>query len=449
VTEEDFVEEVTIGVHAQETIAWRDRVFLTAALRADDNSAFGENFDRVYYPKVGLSWVMSDEPFFDVPGVKTLRLRAAYGEAGKQPATFDALRTYRPVTGPGDGPALTPLSVGNPDLGPERGKELEVGVDASMFDDRVSIELTHYRKHTIDAILPREVAPSGGFPGVQLFNAGEIRNTGFELLTRGVPLRGERLTWEVSLSLATNHNTVVSLGDPDLTFLAAGEYLGHRVGDPIGSWFEKRVVSANMDSTGAVSDVMCDDDRGGATLCTGVDRIYGTADDAPMVYLGRTIPKVEGAVASTVTLLRGRLRLHALVDFKRGHHKLDFTTFSKCTGMIRCRENFFPTEFDPRRIAAIAAAGNLVDFAILDASFTKLRELSATYTLPDRWTTAARASRASVSLAGRELHTWTRYSGLETEAMYLGGARGGNYGGFEHAMLPQLSQWRIAISLAY
>jgi len=449
VTEEDSFEEVTIGVYAQEVVAWRDRVFVTAALRADDNSAFGENFDRVYYPKLGVSWVASEEPFFRVPVVKTLRLRAAYGEAGKQPATFDALRTYRPVTGPGDAPAVTPLSVGNPDLGPERGKELEVGVDASMFDDRLSLELTHYRKHTRDAILPREVAPSGGFPGVQLLNGAEIRNTGVELLARGVPIRGERLAWEVSLSLATNDNTVVSLGDPDLTFLAAGEYLGHRVGYPIGSWFEKRVVSANMDATGKVSNVLCDDAKGGTTWCAGGDGTYGTADDAPVVYLGRTIPKVEGAVANTVTLLRGRLRVHALVDFKRGHHKLDFTTFSRCTGASRCRENFFPTEFDPRRIAAIAAGANLVDFAIVDASFAKLRELSATYTLPDRWAASAKANRVSVSLAGRELHTWTRYSGLENEAMYLGGARGGNYGGWEHAMLPQLSQWRIAVNLAY
>jgi TonB-linked SusC/RagA family outer membrane protein len=449
VTEEDFVEDVTLGVYAQEQIAWRDRVFLTAALRADDNSAFGENFDRVYYPKAGLSWVASEEPFFRARWVNTLRLRAAYGEAGKQPSTFDALRTYLPVTGPGDAPAVTPQSVGNPGLGPERGKEIELGFDAGLLGDRLALELTYYDKRTVDAILPREVAPSGGFPGVQLFNAGEIRNTGIELLTRAVPLRGERWAWELSLTLATNDNDVVSLGDPALEFFAAGEYLGHRVGHPVGSWFEKRVVSADMDATGAVSNVMCDDGRGGRTPCAGADGSYGTADDAPAVYLGRTIPRLEGAVASTVTLLGRRLRLHALVDFKAGHRKLDFSTFTSCTQAGRCRENFFPTEFDSRRIAAVTAGGNLVDFAIVDASFAKLRELSATYTLPDRWAAALGASRASVSLAGRELRTWTRYSGLEPEAMYLGGSRGGNYGNSELFITPQLTRWVVAVDLGY
>jgi TonB-linked SusC/RagA family outer membrane protein len=449
VTEEDFVEDVTVGVYAQQIIAWRDRVFLTAALRSDDNSAFGESFDRVYYPKAGLSWVASDEPFFHTRWVKTLRLRAAYGEAGKQPSTFDALRAYRPATGPGDGPALTPQSIGNPDLGPERGRELELGFDVGLLDDRVALEATYYDKRTVDAILPRELAPSGGYPGVQLFNAAEIRNTGIELFTRLTPLRSERWAWDVSLTLATNDNRVASLGDPALELVAAGEYLGHRVGYPVGSWFEKRVTSADMDAAGVVSNVRCDDGDGGSTPCAGTDGSYGTADDAPAVYLGRTIPKMDGAVANTVALLGRRLRLYALLDFKTGHHKLDFNTYSRCTVQERCRENFFPAEFTPRRIASVTAGGNLLDHVIVDASLAKLRELSASYTLPDRWAAALGARQATVSVAGRELHTWTRYDGLDPEAMYLGGSRGGNYGGWEQSILPQLSQWVASINIGF
>jgi len=204
-----------------------------------------------------------------------------------------------------------------------------------------------------------------------------------------------------------------------------------------------------MSPMGLVSNVKCDDGRGGATPCAGVDGRYGTADDAPLVYLGRPIPRIEGAAGSAVTLLAGRLRLNALVDFKTGHRKMDFNTFGRCTTNGRCRENFFPTEFDARRIASIAANGNLVDFAIVDASFAKLRELSATYTLPDRLATTLRASRASVSLAGRELHIWTRYAGLDPEATYLGGTRGGNYGNYEQFMLPQLSRVVVAVNLGY
>jgi outer membrane receptor protein involved in Fe transport len=447
--EQDFVEDVTLGIYAEEVVAWRDRLFVTAALRADDNSAFGENFDRVVYPKAALSWVVSDEPFARVRWLNTLRLRAAYGEAGKQPAAYDALRTYLPVRGPGDGMAVTPLSIGNPDLRPERGKEIEIGFDAAALGDRLSLDLTYYRKRTVDAIVPRELPPSGGMPGVRLINVGEIRNSGIELLARATPWRGEGWAWDLSLNLATNDNVVVSLGDPTLESLPTGEYRAHRAGYPAGSWFERRVVSADMDSTGAVSNVECDDGRGGATPCAGADGRYGTADDAPYVHLGRTIPRITGAAASTVTLLGRRLRLHALVDFKTGHHKLDLNTFGRCTTNPRCRENYFPTEFDARRIASISAGGSLVDFAIADAGFAKLRELSATYTLPDRWAATLRASRANISLAGRELYSWTRYGGLDPEATYLGGTRGGNYGNYEQSMIPQLTRVVVAVSLGY
>jgi hypothetical protein len=150
-----------------------------------------------------------------------------------------------------------------------------------------------------------------------------------------------------------------------------------------------------------------------------------------------------------VTLLGRRLRLHALVDFKTGHRKFDLSTYGRCTTNARCRENFFPTEFDARRIASISTNGRLVDFAITDAGFAKLRELSAAYALPGRWAAMLRARSASVSLAGRELYTWTRYRGLEPEATYLGGTRGGNYGNYEQNMIPQLTRVVVAVNLGY
>ena len=79
----------------------------------------------------------------------------------------------------------------------------------------------------------------------------------------------------------------------------------------------------------------------------------------------------------------------------------------------------------------------------------RLLSSSATYTLPDRWAAQLGASSARVSIAARELHTWTRYSGLEPEATYLGGARFGTYGNYEQSMLPQLARAVVAVSLGY
>jgi TonB-linked SusC/RagA family outer membrane protein len=447
--DQDFVETRSLGFFGQEQVGWHERLFLTAGLRADDNSAFGRDFNRVYYPKFSASWVVSEEPFWRVAPVNTLKLRAAYGESGKQPQTFAAVRTYAPVSGPGNTPAVTPQYIGNDALGPELGKELELGFDAGFLHDRLGLELTYYHKNTKDAILQREIAPSIGFSGFQYFNAGEVRNSGLELQARARALERSDLGLEFTFNLATNHNEVVSLGDPNLSFVTAGTFLRHQVGFPIGSYFEKRVVSAQLDAKGNATNVMCDNGGGGSMLCTGPDLKYGTSDDAPPVFLGRSLPKVEGSLSSSLSFL-GRFRLYGLVDFKTGFKKIDGNTRVRCTFFGgRCRENFYPLEFDPRRIAAIQSSRNLVDFLVDDASFAKLREVSVTYSVPDQWARRMGARSASLNIAGRNLHTWTRYGGLEPEAMFLGGSRGGNFSEWEQTTLPQLSQWVATINVGF
>src|SRR6185295_18612593 len=81
----DFVENKSLGVFAQEELGWNDRMFVTAAVRADDNSAFGSEFDLEYYPKVSATWVLSEESFWGLDFVSSLRLRGAWGKAGRQP----------------------------------------------------------------------------------------------------------------------------------------------------------------------------------------------------------------------------------------------------------------------------------------------------------------------------------------------------------------------------
>jgi len=438
---EDLVEERSLGFFVQQQVGWDDRRFLTIGLRSDDHSAFGTNFDRVYYPKVSASWVISEEPFWSVRSIDALRLRAAYGQSGLQPATFAALRTYTPVTGPLDSAAVTPQFIGNPDLGPERGKEIELGFDAELLNGRLGVDFTYYHKRTADAILEREIAPSIGFSGFQPFNAGEVVNKGIELALRGRPYTTEPVSVDLSLSLATNSNKILDL-IPDSAiageFQSAGTALRHQVGYPVGAWFEQRIVSADYDPvTGRAINVMCDDGQGGVVACS----------SAPNVYLGRTTPSLEGAFSATVTLQR-RLRLYALVDFKRGYRKLDGNTRVRCAIFVRCRENFYEQEFDPRRIAGIESNLTLIDYLIDDAGFTKLREVSASYTLPDRLAGAFGVSRATVSVAGRNLATWTKFGGLEPESMWLGGDRAG-HSVWEQDHMPQLTSWVFTVNLSF
>lgn len=458
-TSGDVEQDATLGFYLQEQVGWRDRLFLTAAVRADDNSAFGQNFDRVYYPKFSASWVISEEPFWRWPVLNALKLRAAYGESGKQPITYSALQTYLSATGPGDVATVTPQFLGNADLGPERSREFEFGFDLGALDDRLGVELTHYRKQTVDAILDRQIAPSLGIPNTQPFNAGSIRNWGTELLLRGTPVRQDKFAWDVTFGWAMNDSEVESLGTPQaildlraLTgtpdFVTGGFAIRHQVGHPIGSYFEQRVVSAAVLPSGRADStrVICDNGRGGTMVCAGPDLRYGTADDAPEVFLGRSLPRVEGSVSNLFTLWE-KLRLYALVDFKTGFYKLDGNMRSRCAIFVRCRENFYPLEFDPKTIAGLQSNGQLIDYYINNSGYTKLREVSVSYTLPAISTRWGSLNRAVVTLAGRNLFTWTDYPGLEPEAFFLGGSRGGNFGQFEQTTNPQLTQWVLGVNV--
>src|SRR5216117_3955463 len=190
---------------------------------------------------------MSDEPFWKYRFVNQLRLRAAYGESGRAPITNTAVRSYRPVTGPNDVDAVTPEFIGNPNLGPERGKEIELGVDDGLWDDRVGLEFTYYRKKTVDEILQREIAPSIGFSGQQYFNAGAVLNQGVELLARARPYASGPVSVDLTFNVATNSNKILSLL-PGVTSVSPGTFLQHHVGYPVGSWFARRVVSAERDA---------------------------------------------------------------------------------------------------------------------------------------------------------------------------------------------------------
>ena len=464
---QDVEEDATVGLFAQEQVGWNDRLFVTAALRADDNSAFGRNFDRVYYPKFSVSWIPIEGADSRIPYVNALKLRAAYGESGKQPITFSALQAYSSATGPGDVPAVTPSTIGNPNLGPERSKEIELGFDLGALNDRAGAEVTYYRKRTVDAILDRQIAPSIGIPGTQPFNVGSIRNSGLELALRGRPIDMPKVVWDLNVSYATNDNRIENLGTPqailelrrqttcpgyvigtsdpnscpvaDFVVVASGLAPRHQVGYPIGSYFAPRIASATIAANGTVASVLCDDGKGGTIAC----------GSAPALFIGRTTPRIEGAVTNTFTLFRN-LRVSGLVDFKRDYVKVDGSQRFRCVINRRCREWYYPQDYDPKLIASLKAGTDVLpDGYINDASYVKLREISVSYELPENLNRFGRFSRAVIGLAGRNLHTWTSYPGLDPEAFFLGGTRGGNFSLFDQTTNPQATQWVVSLNLGW
>jgi TonB-dependent SusC/RagA subfamily outer membrane receptor len=426
-----IIQNTTLGFYVQEQMALHDRLFLTGAIRSDNNSSFGSNVKLVTYPKISGSWVINEEPFWKIKVVNALKLRAAYGESGLQPQVFTALQTYLPTAG-ANGAAVTPSTIGNPNLRPERGGELEAGFEAGMFDSRIGIDFTYYNKLTRDMILTRSVAPSTGFPQNQIFNAGKVRNTGAELLLNATPVERRSLRWTVSLSGSTNRSKLLLLdpSNPNLTTSSTTSSFRQTVGYPIASRWSRRIVSATYNPvTKKAENVMCDGGRGAAPL---------PCSQAPFMYLGGPIPRYEGGLTNTVSLGQ-HFTFHVLVDFKTDYVKFDQDSQGRCVVFRVCEVNVSPEKFDPITVAYAQATDNSIGARWYpDASFAKLREVSLNYVVP---TNLARriggGHAATISLAARNLYTWApHYTSLDPESEDMSAALNGNY--YEQTTIPQL-----------
>jgi TonB-linked SusC/RagA family outer membrane protein len=407
----------TAGVYVQEQLGWNDRLFVTGAVRVDNNSAFGSNFSLIAYPKLSASWVVSEESFWHVPGVNSLKLRAAYGQTGQQPDNFAALRTYQAITTGAGSPGVSPQFVGNPDLKPERGTEIEAGFEASGLGERASVDFTVYNKRTTDAILLLGQAPSLGFPGSQFVNIGSLQNRGFELQLRTVPLDRPNGRWTVDFGFARNDNKVLDLGTRGTIVVPSNMdtpaiTLHHEVGLPAGSWFGKKIIGATIDAAGVAQNITCDRGTGGRAEGVAVDCARAQA-----IYLGRSDPRDVGSVASSLTVFGG-LTLSAMVDFKLNVLHGNNDAVVRCAIFATCRANYYPGDVSATTLAEYQHSDYAASYAAADASFTRLREIALAYTVPPRFL-RSRAKAATITLAARNLHVWTPWPSLDPETAWV------------------------------
>nr|MDQ2668388.1 TonB-dependent receptor [Gemmatimonadota bacterium] len=309
---EGYVANATVGLYVQQALAMYNRIFLTAAIRGDANSAFGSDYAAAYYPKLSASWVVSEEPWWrEKSGVVgrvlgDLRFRGAFGAAGTQPGTFDAARLYTASTGYLNAAGLVPSSFGNPQLKPERSTELELGFETSMLDQRMDVSYTHFGRKVTDAIVNVPLAPSVGFPGSQVVNIGLLHTWGNELAANLRILRGSRFAWEVGTTLANNGNVIDDLGGPQFLTVGGGGQAQNRVGFGIGDFFLYKVRSAVLDPKGVVLSAICDGGTGQAGLMQGgpdapcpIGTYTGTA--APRTYWGHSQPTWQAGLHTQVT----------------------------------------------------------------------------------------------------------------------------------------------------
>jgi TonB-linked SusC/RagA family outer membrane protein len=411
--DQTFLEQKSLGTYVQELLGWRNRLFVTGAVRVDNNSAFGSNFKFVTYPKASVSYVISDEPFFHLPHVDQLKLRAAWGEAGNAPQPFSAVRAFSAIqTAIGDVAvnALQPQAYGNPDLRAETGREVELGFDLNALTGRFGAEFTFYNKQTKDALVAVPAPPSSGFvaagngsTGTYLANLGQISNSGLELTLTANPLSLQRLNWESVLTMSTNHNKLVSFGTGfnDISFTTFGAIQRFSQGYPLGAYWAKDVVR----------------DASGVPVLTN-----GNVSLDTLKYLGPSSPTREASFANTFTLFRN-FRLYGYLDYKGGFYLFDGIKYVN----DRLDQNTAPVNdpnFDPVQRQVLLSGATLPD--IVRADFVKLREISLGYSLPQALASRLRASSATFTLSARNLKIWklNGYPGLDPEVSFSNGTSG-------------------------
>jgi TonB-linked SusC/RagA family outer membrane protein len=405
------LESRSIGSYVEEEISLKERLYLTGALRFDDNSAFGQNFNATVYPKASLSWLMSEEPFFHSGAINTLRFRAAYGASGQQPGTTDARRYFNAVAGKKAGVATTGVtfgSLGNLNLKPERSREFEVGFDAGLFKDRVSLELTYYNKLTKDALIERSIAPSLGASQFQFVNLSRIRNQGFEAVITTRIIDKPSIAWDLTLSGSTTKNKILELGQ-GVSPIFVGFYQQHRAGYPAGGFWAPIVTFNDANHDGVID---LDPNRDGAFD----DSEVQVSDSS--VFRGSAIPTKEASLNSQLAIFGGKVVIGTQFDYRGGHLVDNSLEQFRCFSVENCRGLYDKTaplaEQALAQATFLPGAGNSVAF-LEPGWFIKLRELSLTYELPGSWARRFRASRLSLTVAGRNLWTITDYTGVDPE----------------------------------
>jgi TonB-dependent SusC/RagA subfamily outer membrane receptor len=405
---EQFTGNASVGMFVQQQFAWNNRLFLTAALRGDDNSTFGKDYKAAYYPKFSVSWVASEEPWYRIPFVNDLRLRAALGAAGTQPATFAAARLYQTTAGYLDAPGLEPSSFGNPELRPERSQELELGFESTVLNGRVDLSYTHYRRNIKDAIVNRPIPPSLGFPGSQVVNIGRVKGWGNEFSLNARVFQTRYVGLELGTQLARNGNEIEDMGGAQFFTVGQGGQAQNRVGFGIADFFMFKVRQPVLTASGTadLNASICDGGRGKGGVEQGGPDV--PCSQAPRVHWGHSQPIWQMGYNTTVTLF-DRLRLYARVDGNGGHYQSN----TEVRALHNQGSSLGVIQRDP--LLAVYRAIEADAPGTYRAGFLRLREVSATYTVPQNFARRIGASSANLSVAGRNLRMlWTAQDGWDT-----------------------------------
>ena len=458
------VELRTLGFFGQQEISIKDRLFLSGAVRYDASSTFAPSERWQAFPKLSASYVaLTNREGL----VNNLRLRSALGWAGSQPGIANAYSQYisysqLPFAGrPG---FVNDVTFGNPTLRNERAREWEVGTEAGLLNGRLSVDATYYNRIVSDLLFFRPLATSTGFSR-QFFPIGSMSNKGVELMVKSTNVDKTNFKWSTTATYSTNKNMVEKLDILD--FQSAGGYPNRiRAGEPAGvfygSYAARNCVTGALllDSLGRYRRSNQAVDMG-ATLAQRQAISQGTCNDSLNKVIGDPNPSWLGSLLNEFTLGK-KLRFRMLLDGVFGNDVLNLSTRAQNAG-VASNSQTFERELlpygDPRKVAPgfNARTQGVFQYWVEDGSFVKLRELSATYTLDVPVARRLFKDGIDVTVSGRNLAVWTKYSGYDPE-INLFGTNAGGLGagqttaadrGFDFGGYPIPRVWSVSARFSY
>lgn len=466
--------EHTESYFAQATADLFDQLYITGAVRNDGFSTFGVSDRRAWFPKVGASWIFTnalgnkDQKGFLSYG----KARLSFGETGKEPEVYQTITALSLTSQFGSGfgdvvnesqsglpGVITAFAAGNSNLKPERTKEYEGGLDFGFLDQKVDAGITYYNDKSTDAILqiPTNGA-STGF-GAKLANGAVITNKGWEATLNARPVTGPNFSWDFGLQWGKNTNHVVSLeGAEFVTFNTEGftgaigaAVAGAGTGVVLGEDFVRCGRGLKFDpGTGSIVDF--DADCGSAPK----GALYLDASGYPVTdptqrVIADATPDWSGSFHTNFRIYK-RFQIGGLLDVRHGgsiwngtrgalyafgtHKDTEIRTVTDGTFCKNFQQDINPVCGGPGvGVVAFASeadwqnwftgpggsAGEVQTQFVEDASFVKLREISVAYSADQKWVQSIGFSSIDFRVAGRNLHTWSDYKGLDPESN-LGGA---------------------------
>ncbi len=395
-SDEDFEERINVGFFVQNRFDLTDDLFLTAALRADGNSAFGENYGLQTYPKADVAYNMPQA--WLPPGFSNLKFRAALGMAGKAPGPFDKLQSYWPTTVMDDQPAVRIAQAGNKEIGPENKREFETGMDIGLFNNRIGLELTYYDAEVVNGLYSSAVAASKGVTS-RVENCCGFLNRGIETAVSAQLVDMQSFRWTMNIAYEWNRNRITSFGpqaqDDSLPLYREKEdgfweHIGWRYNKSLNFWWEQEPLD-NVYGR----DLRAYDDKTERHLWTHHWFMHGVSQ-----------PRHMGSLFNSFQLGNA---LRVSVQF-RGEVGAVMRNWDRWYG-VRISKGYdeYLRHLDEDGLTT-PESDSVLDYHLLrhtdKRDHIRLQDVSLVYTVPQTLANMLGLQRTTVTLSGYNLHWW-------------------------------------------